>query len=189
MDGNHRGSRCDERTLTLYIDQLKDAYVRARRFRDPRFRKPSPKHEHFWSQAAKLLCEGGGNPYAFIRWSYDGCAKAVGEGYVNAVTSPKRIAVFLNDRPRQLQQLKLLVFLQADTMKARVNVGESVEEVLTDKRAPLSAIFRFAAAWSSRRFELAAKFRREAERMLLFEPAYKDLLGKYLPEEMLDGAQ
>lgn len=168
----------------IYIDALKDAYLTLRRRYDPSSYGIGKCFTPRLAPIADLLIQGKGDPYAYMQFVFDHFATKTCDVYPNMVMSPKLVTLFLEARKDCEEELKLILRLQSDYVTTHTKNGRPLEYILKDRLAPLSAVFRFALAWSSQLFDVAELFRLDATRMLMFEPLYKQLLFKWLPEDM-----
>ena len=174
----------NEKLLALYIEALKEAFTTLKRRYRSDFQSVGRRDDPRWRQCAQLLLEKGIDPFAYMNFVFDSMTKFNHDVFPTTAVSPAMAARYEEERPARETQVRLIVKLQAEELKRRIDNGESLPEVLEDPLAQLSAVMRFAAAWSEKRFDLAAKFREDAERMLAFEPLYRKLLADWLPEEL-----
>ena len=170
--------------LEVYYDALREAYLMMRRrVRHEPFRFRNQDDDR-WIEAARLLMEGRGDPFSYVKFVFDRYLKTIGDIWVNHLTSPRTINEYFKDREEIIKKLELTVSIMAEGVKVRVTNGWSLEEILEDKRRELSSVFKFALAWSEGRKDLAENFRAAAERAVLFEPELKRILGKWLPPDL-----
>jgi hypothetical protein len=164
------------------ICALKEAFVGIQRRYRPDIRRAGGD-DLKWRNTAFLLLANECNPFAYMSFAFDACSH-LGTVYPNMVTTGHMVQKYVMERPDIESDLKLLIKLQADSISHLLKRGRSLEEVLLDTTLELSAVFRFALAWSENRHDIAARFREAAQRMLTFQPLYKQLLAKWLPEEL-----
>lgn len=170
---------------SAYAFALKDAYVTLRKRFRPDYTGRTNSPEEKWIACAAVLANNDLNPYSYAQFIFDITLTTHGDVYENQFLSLKLANEFVAERPRLIERIKLSIRLQADTISVRTGKGEALDTILDDRYAGLSPIFSFAAAWSVGQFALAEKFRSDATLMLKFEPLYRELLGKWLPEDML----
>jgi hypothetical protein len=172
----------DDGSLAAYVDALTNAYLQLRqRVQPSQVSVPAEVVE----PVAKVLLDRKADPYAFVAFAYDRCFLHTINVYPNMVFSLMVVQLFFEEAPQREDEIALVLKLQAQYVQDRLDNGEHLKDILSDRLFPLSSVFRFASAWSSGNKELAAIFEKDARRMLLFEPLYKKYLGALLPEEML----
>lgn len=174
----------DPERVYLYIEALKDAYKRLRRRLRPSFTGLSNIFDKRIEPFAARLVRAGADPYAYMQYVFDKTINVSADVYPNMFLSEKMIERFLEERPKRRASLKLIVEGQAVELKMRLKQGWTLPDILQDPDIPLSAVFRYATAHSEGYPQIAARFEKEAERMLIFEPYYKTLLSPWLPERM-----
>lgn len=174
----------DPLTIDKYVESLKDAYTRLRRRWRPDYRGPSSSDHEKWHAAARSLSELKLDPYAYIRFVFDQMTPMHPDVYVNMATSPKMIQVFISEQHRLREDATRLAALQSDQLKHKLQNGWDLRRILTDPYSEFTPLFAFAVAWSEGLRDIAASLREEAEKELLFQPVYKELLAEWLPAEM-----
>lgn len=162
---------------------MKAEYVRLRRRLEPRYVCPSSDDEPLWRAAAARLAAVGGTAESYIRFAFEHCLQRSSIVYVNMATSEKILARYAAQRPRYLKSLHVLVNLQAETVEAHLNSGESIEEIVLSPEIQLGPLFRYVASLYYGRPDLAVRFKEEAEELLREEPIYRELLKNWLPED------
>lgn len=167
-----------------YVDRLKRAYTMLRARWHPGYRGPGGTQQARWEDAAEFLQRNKADPFQFMQFVFDRFIPKAGDVYINWATSTSIVREFLKELPRIKEDAQRRVVLQANLIKDRIANGETLDTILLDPHAELSSIFRFAAAWSVGRKDLAERFRERAQRILTFEPHYATLLSQWLPPSM-----
>jgi len=140
-----------------------------------------------WERLAEELAKQQADPCAYVRFVFNIMLPVTHSIQPNMVTSGKLLSQFLEQQPIRREELRLMVCLQTEHVRARLQQGEPLETILLDTSAPLSAVFRYVMARSEKRWDLSKRFEEAAKSMLLFEPYYKELLGAWLPEGLRHG--
>lgn len=182
MEVTPSGKQIPGYLLDAYIDALKEALLLKRRRYRPELRK-TEKHDALWRRAALFLIDQECDPFRYIEWAFAQFISKHDDVYPGMVTADWCLSKFVQEAPSHEHELGLRVKLAAEHVKFRIQKGATLEEVLTDPSAPLSPVFRFALAWSEKRYELAERLREDAQEALFFEPGYKKILSAWLPEE------
>lgn len=180
----------EEELVNAYIECIQDAYIQMRKRWKPDYRGHLHQAtDNRWRQCARILAQHQADPYAYVQYVFDILTVERADVYENEVTGLGLTNSFLEERPKLRERVRLRVQLQSERVSLRINSGEKLDEILNDPYAELSPIFKFAAAWSQERHDLAALFQEDARRMMLFEPLYAELLCKWLPAEWIQGAR
>ena len=167
--------------LAAYVDSLKEALLMKRRRYRPELRATN-RFDDMFERAALVLIDHKCDPFRFVNYAFELFIEKHDDVYPNMLCSDWALSKFIAENPKFEHQLELRVQLMADHVKARLNRGESLDEIVTDEHAPLTSLFKFALAHSEKRPDLAERFRRAAEEQLFFEPLYRKFLGQWLPE-------
>jgi hypothetical protein len=173
--------------IGAYVEALQQAYHDLRRRWRKGVRPPCGDDGGRWRRLAEVLAADGTDPYAYVQWVFDLLVEGHADVYANQVTSLAMAGEFIQYRPEQKARLRRLVALQADNLQQRLDRGDRIEDVLGDDLEQMSAVFRCAAASSQGLSELSGRFREQARRQVMFEPFYRELLGKWLPQEVMGG--
>lgn len=174
--------------VLAYIQELKEHYLILRRRIWPSLARVSSHEDHLWLRAALKLLAAEAPPANYLQYVFERASAFSADVWPRMVTSDNFVEQYIAQRPDQRAALEQLIKLQAEQVQVQRQSGRSLEQVLLDPVLPLSAIFRFALAWSEGRLELAQRFRGPAEEMLVREPHYRQLLAKWLPEDLQHGA-
>lgn len=180
-----RGEITPER-VEEYINELVGAYTRLRRLDGLSYRRMS-QHERFWRQLATALINQGVQPRRYMRWIYKQFRRHTPLVYVQAVTSPKSVQRYIKAAPDRERELELLIRLQWHTLKAELDNGRTLIEILNDPYLELGVVFRYALACHARLPELMAAMKADAEFELYFEPLYAKYLADFLPGKASNG--
>lgn len=180
------GGSGDSRQVEVrqYIAALQQAYTELRKVLIGKDTYFSVAEDVKWKPIAKILCEQGGDPYAYIRYVFDSLVRYKGDVFPNMITSVARVWEFIGTRAERLKDLTILMGLQTDAIRTRIKNGWSLDDIFEDPTIGLSPAVRFALAWSEKRFDLAEEWRERAREQIRFEPAYRELLRAWLPEEL-----
>lgn len=173
-----------EMRVAIYVEALKDAYCILRRHHKSDFKGLGAGYNEQIVPIAERLIRLNGCPYAYMQYVFDCMAATGGDVYVPMFCSEKMVDSFISGRVERERELDIIVYGQAEKVKARLRDGLTLDQILDDPDLPLSSVFCYALACSEQRHDLAVKFENGAKRMLIFEPHYKKLLGKWLPEKM-----
>lgn len=168
--------------LNLYVTALRDGYLRMRRRWRPEMTGVSGKHDHAFRQLAYALISRKIDPYSYMKFACEFFSRFASDVYVDMICAPKILINYEEHRPNRERDLTVLVELQMGKVQARLRMGDTLDEILTDAHESLSAIFRFAVAHKMSRKDLSDRFKEQAVEMLLFEPLYAKLLGDLLPK-------
>jgi len=172
--------------LSAYVDALKEAlFARRRRYRPELWL--TNKFDDVMEQTALVLIDNNCDPFRFVNYVFDLFIEKHDDVYPNMLCSSWAISKFLEANPKFEHQLELKVRLMADHVKTRLERGETLDEIVTDEHAPLTALFVFALVHSEKRADLAGRFSQAAEEQLFFEPLYRKFLGQWLPEGFGNG--
>jgi hypothetical protein len=173
--------------IELFARCLKDAYLLMRRQTRPDSRGLGTRFDADVTRVAAALFFRHGSPYGYMQYVFDKSAEFGSDiSYPGIFLSDKMVNRYFLDRVDRYNELKLIAQLQTGELEHRLSMGETLSEVLMDSSAQLNAVFRYAAACSAECRKLADCFVAEACEMLLFEPYYRELFSKWLPEEMKD---
>ncbi len=160
---------------------LKRSYVMLQK----RYR-PDIKHaggdESRWQAAAKMLLANSCDPYGYMAYAFEIFIQK-GTVVPNMVTSLKIVERYVLEKPDLDAELELLIQLQANLVQTYLRNGVSLPEILGNTKLEMSAVFRYALAYSEKLYDLAVRFEEDAKRMLVFKPAYRHILAKWLPAE------
>lgn len=171
-------------STALFANAAKEAYRLLRtRYRDEPFRF-RPEDELRWRELGKALFTQRLDPFSYVKFVFERYSTMMGDIYPAQICSSSMVARYRAARPEIVRDLELVIRLQADALRARMDNGWDLSAALADPLGDFSAIFCFAAAWSEGRHDVAEKYREGALRALLFEPEYKRILRKWLPKEM-----
>jgi len=170
--------------VAIYVEALRDAYYRLRKRIDPRFMGLSVSYNERLEPIAEALIDHNGDPYSYLLFVFDRLLEYGDAVYPNMFISQKMLNRFFEWRPVRIEQLRRIVHTQEVLVKAALRDGLGLPEILLDMNFQMGAPFRYALAYSNGLPEIAERFREETERMLIFEPYYKELLGNWLPERM-----
>lgn len=181
------GDSVPQYLIAAYVDSLQSAFTVLKQRLRPDFRGVGNHEPERWEACARLLHAAGLDPFAFMQFSFDTFAAFSHDVFPRMVLSPNMVERFKEEAPAREEKIELICRIQAEYLKRALDSGSTLEEELLNKNTTYSALFRFAVAWSQKKYELASRFRADAQRMLTFEPLYKKFLGKWLPEEMLNG--
>lgn len=173
-----------EQELRWYADAVTKAYTEMRRRYRPELLYISNRDKEKVEVLAEMLLHNHINPYNYVRFVFSLYAKRTGDVFFSMVASPKTVQAYMEERPIDEDNLRRLVELQYKTVDAEKAQGRTIREILTDYNLQLSAVFRYAIAWMVGEDDLCLLFRKDAERMMLFEPLYRELLKNVLPEEL-----
>ena len=185
MDSSTPPTRTDNAVIMQYADCLRTAYVEMRQQRaHSTARRIAPKSEPLLWKFAVMLHSREVSPFEYVSWCFDRLLRRHDDVYVNMVCSEALLGRFMAEAVDREKELDVLVKLQAHAIRRREERGEALSKILLDETAQLSAAIRFAVAHSRGDTELAENFREDAEKQLMFQPHYKKLLGKFLPEDM-----
>jgi hypothetical protein len=144
-----------------------------------------PRFEPELRRLAGQLLYRGGDPRSYMQYVFDQAAEHGSDiTYPRILFSNEMVNRFFLARVTRRDELELLARLQAHTLEARLNDGRSMEDILRDPREELSAVFRFLVAHLSKLTELENELRDDATMMLDYEPLYREVYGKWLPEEL-----
>jgi hypothetical protein len=185
MEDSDLAAARDEKLNALFAHALKEAYVALRNRLRPGIGRAANVQDAQWLPVAAALRAHGADPCDFVRYCFDLYTDRHSDVYANMVASLNAVAGYINDAPELESQLKLALEIQARELSECLLSGEAIEDIFGCSNH-FSAVFRFAAAHNAGKPELAALYREDAERMLIFKPAYKRLLAHWLPKEMLE---
>ena len=158
--------------------ELIKAYDELRRRIDPTFVTASRHYRTFQTAAARLLPYGC-DPWEYAHYVFALCAGTIPQ--VPFLASVKFIGAFVSERPKRLQSMKLMIELQLDDIRFRLDRGENLSKILNDPLAKFPPVLCWAVASTATDRELAGEFENDAKRQLKFEPAYGDLLRGWIP--------
>lgn len=185
MAGDHAtDASVHEPVIAAYMDAMKDAFTQLKRRYRPAFVGVGNHEDRLWRAAAVMLHEQGLDPYSYMQFAFLLFSGNTDDVFPRMVTSPKVITRYIEERPARKAELEIILRSQATYMKTRLDSNVPLDAILLDTLAPLSAVFRFAIAFVEKREDLMAKFKKDAEKMVLFEPLYAALLGDWLPDDV-----
>jgi hypothetical protein len=171
-----------EELVEATVECLIEAYITLRRRWLPDYRGVQGKDRASFYQVSKVLAKHNLDPYAFASFVFDKITKVAVDVYPNQITSINLALEFAEQRPLIKDKIDLIVQLQFNSIATRLKNGDKLEDILHDRYAELSAVVRYATAWSEGLTSISEEFLEDAERMIMFEPYYVELLGKWLPE-------
>lgn len=175
-----------DENLETYVCLFKEAYVEQRRQSRPDARGgiPSSRDEDVIRIAAALK-KRNGDPRSYMQYVFD-AANLHGQdvAYLNCILSEKMVNKYFESRGPRRAELQMLMKMQGDELEAALKSGRSLREILTDPLSQMGVVFRYAAARAAGDEQLASQFEKEARRMLLVEPIYRELFSKWIPEDM-----
>jgi hypothetical protein len=171
-----------------YVDALKDTYYWMRSIVDGRAVGRNPRWDAAFAQIAAFLQTHNLSPKEYVLWCYPSLQRKCGRVYPNMLSSPYLLNEFKEGEAQRREELELILKLQAQTVETLIERGYTLDQILLDERLELSALFRYAVAINRGRSDLAPHFREEALELLSLKPYYKELLRRWLPREVLDGA-
>lgn len=182
------GAPVVEADIPAFVEALRDAYVTLRR----QTRKDSvglgKRAEPQLRRLAGALYHRGGDPYAYMQFCFDIAAEHARDiSYTRIIFSDGMINRFFMARDKRRAELELLLRLQADDLATYLDLGRKLEDILRDDHIGFSPPFRFVAAVQAGNSDLVEEFREEAEEMMKFEPLYRDIYRKWLPEDLKHG--
>lgn len=166
----------------LYLEALRDAYLKLRRRWVPEMHAVSHSHDEKFHRLGQLLFEHNLDPYRYMKYAFEFFAKFAADIYPDMVCSPKVVDKFMSLKNEMDNDVQLMVQLQRAKVENRLRIGDTLDEVLLDTHEHLSAVFRYAVACAMCRPDLAIQFKAQALEMLLFEPLYGELLKDLLPQ-------
>lgn len=173
--------------IEMYARRLKEAYLTLRRMTRPDSYGLGARHDDAINRVAAALYYRKGSPFGYMQYAFDKASEFGSDtSYTGIFLSDKMVNRYFMDRKSREDEIRLLLSLQSAELERRLNEGDTLRVVLLDPSAQLSAAFRLAAAMSAGDTELAGYFAAEACELLLFEPIYRELLGKWLPEDLKD---
>ncbi len=184
VPGSVDDEKLKEEILDLYVDCLKAAYTQLRRRIIPEFKGPGSRLDHKWRHLAQVLSAESMDPYAYVRFAFERFLSGNPDVYVEVITSPKMANEFIKERPKIKEEIRQSVATQAEKLRQRLAAGFSLEKLLTDEHIGFSPVFRFATAWSEKKFDIAERYKADAMRQLNFEPLYRELFKPWLPKEL-----
>lgn len=170
--------------IEWYADAVTKAFLQMRRRYRPELTFMSHRDQKMVEGLAQLLWQNKINPYNYVRFVYDLYSRRTGDVHFPMLASPKTVQAYVEERPIDEDRLRRVVQLQYGVVEDEKARGRTMREILTDYHLQLSAVFRYAIAWTVGEEDLCELFRKDAERMMLFEPLYRELLKKALPEEL-----
>jgi hypothetical protein len=170
--------------LEWYSDAITKAYMQMRHRYRPELVYMSNRDKKMVDGLAERLWHCKINPYNYVRFVFDLYARQTGDVFFPMVASPKSVQAYIEERPIDEDNIKRLVQLQYQLVETEKSYGRTLRDILTDYHLQLSAVFRYAVAWTVGEEDLCELFRKDAERMILFEPLYQELLKNALPEEL-----
>ena len=165
------------------VNALKDAYVRLRSRYRPDVLSVSSEYDEKFTRVAEELLEAGASPYAYVKYVFEQICKNYPDVYPNMVTSLKLVNRFMGTLGARQAKIREIVRSQAELVKYQLDSGRDLREVLLDPHLEVNAAFRYALACSVNYDDVAARFKQQAEDLMLFEPRYRAELQKWLPEK------
>lgn len=174
-----------EQRTDAFVRVLRESYLALRRRTRPDSLGLGPRFEPELRRLAGQLMYRGGDPRSYMQFLFDQAAEHGSDTtYPKIMFSAEMINRYFLARSKRREELELLAHLQAGQLESRVNNGRPVEEVLRDQRIELNAIFRFVVAHLYGFVELEKELREDALTMLDYEPLYREIYRKWLPEEL-----
>lgn len=184
------GTRVDspeaiEQRTDVFVKALRESYLALRR----RTRSDSlglgPRFEPELRRLAGQLMYRGGDPRSYMQFLFDQAAEHGSDTtYPKIMFSADMLNRYFLARSKRREELELLSHLQAGQFESRISNGRQVEEILRDPRVELNAVFRFVVAHLYGLVELEKELREDASTMLDYEPLYREIYRKWLPEEL-----
>jgi len=168
------------------LGQLKDGYMCLARQLHPGKRKAGGKPAE-WEALAAALARRNLDPYEYLQYCYDVVVPHVRHFCASAVLPLANVHRFAKDKPDLDQRRALLVELQFVEVERRLMQGDTIDVIICDSRASLSAVFRYAVAKAFGLQELVGQLGEDARHMLLFKPVYRRLLHGLLEEKQKHG--
>lgn len=180
-------SDLDSAGIEMYACRLKETYLMLRRVTRPDSCGLGARYDEAVNRVAAALYYRSGNPVSYMQYAFDKSSEFGNDvSYPAIFLSEKMVNRYFMDRKSREEEIRLLLRLQTAELERRLSEGDSLRAVLCDPLAQMSSVFRLAAAFSAGDTELAGRFVEDAREMLLFEPLYKELLGKWIPEDLKD---
>jgi len=167
--------------IALYVNNLQEAYLWLRRRYRPGVRKAGGKPSE-WERLARRLYDRGFDPYEYVQFVFDVLAPRQKDVPVRQLAAPTYVYEFAKVRTQRKEDLRVVVRLQVKELEFRLSLGDSIQAVLKDPEAQLSAVFRYAVAVHRGFEDIVKLYAKDAQRMLMFKPYYKELLGSLLKE-------
>lgn len=179
------GAEDVELQIDSFVKALRDSYLTLRR----QTRKDSvglgPRWEQDLRRLAGQLLHRGGDPRSYMQFVFDQAAEHGSDiSYPRIFFSGDTVNKYFVSRSKRREELEIMARLQATQLEARLKNGRDVEEILRDRDMELSALFRFVAAHLYGLKKLEEELRTDAMTMLIYEPIYREIYGKWLPEEV-----
>ena len=175
----------NEEKLDAFVRALRDAFLTLRRMTRKDSIGLGPRFEPELRRLAGQLLYRGGDPRSYMQYVFDQAAEHGSDiAYPRILFSNEMVNRFFLARVKRREELELLAHLQAHTLETRLNDGRQMEDILRDPQLELSVIFRFLVAHLSKLPELENELRDDAMMMLNYEPLYREVYGKWLPEEL-----
>lgn len=167
----------------LYLEALRDAYLRLRRRWVPEMHTVSHSHDPKFLRLAQLLFNNDLDPYRYMKFAFEFFARFSADVFPNQVCAPKVVSNYMYVKDEMDRDIRVMVQLQRSKIEGRLRAGDSIDEILLDPYEHLSAVFRYAVASAMGRDDLAIRFKAKALEMIVFEPLYKEVLQDLLPQE------
>lgn len=172
-----------EQELLWYENAIEKAYTHLRHRYRCELRYLSGRDRERIKGLAELLQCNKIDPYSYVNFVFNIFVRQTGDVYFEMIASPKMVKSYAEDRPMNDDILRRRVASQYELVESEKGRGRTIHDVLTDYKLQLSAVIRYSIAWTVGDEELCDLFRQDAERMMLFEPLYRELLKDALPEE------
>ena len=173
-----------EEKLDNFVATLRDAYLTLRRQTRPDSVGLGPRFEPQLRRLAGQLMHRGGDPRSYMQYIFDQAAEHGSDtAYTRIIFSNEMVNRYFLARSKRKDELELLARLQAQELECRLKNGAPLEKVLRDPRVELSALFRFLSADLAGLTELKEELRKDAMLMLDYEPLYREVYAKWLPED------
>jgi hypothetical protein len=166
-------------SLSSFLRELKSTYWMFRGLDEPETTTRQAADQ--WLRLADDLRRRGVHPRRYVRWAYRQFRINNATVWVNMITSPKTVARFEQEINDALEQEKLLIQLQLDTIFFQTQGrARSLRDVLEDELLDLGDAVRYAVARKAGMTDVADRWRRGAELDILNEPVYAEALSEFL---------
>ena len=190
MDDSTRGSganaitRVKADTYRVQTQLLESYKTLLRLYWDPSWIRQSVRLKQAWEDLADFVTREEIDPHEYVMYCFDRVGVPLKRPvFETDITCLDRVYDFQGSRAQRRAYIEKVVYTQYRYVQSHVmERGESLEATLGDPRAPLSVVFRFAAAvaWCP---ELAQRFEEDALFMLKYDPAYEAILARMIANE------
>lgn len=172
-----------EQEVLWYERAIEKAYTQLRHRYRCELRYLSKRDQAKIKCLAEDLYHNKIDPYNYVNFVFNAFVRLTGDVFFDMIASPKMVKSYVEDRPMNDDIIRRRVSSQYALVENEKAKGRTIHEILTDYQLQINAVIRFAIAWTVGDDELCDLFRQDAERMMLFEPLYRELLKDALPEE------